>query len=47
MQLQTSPTNFISIIGTGLGFQMEKELEQVEMGLNSQKSFAKVEKIEM
>jgi len=34
--------NFSNLIGAGMGFEMEEMLKQVEMGLDTQKNFAKM-----
>jgi hypothetical protein len=39
-----SRPNFFGCESTGLGFQVEEVTEQVEMGLDAQKSFTKVNK---
>ena len=42
MKLQPSSPNYIYARFVGMGFQMKEILEQIEVGLNPQESFAKM-----
>ena len=44
MKLQPGSPDYIYLRIIGMGFQMKEILEQIEVGLNPQESFAKMEK---
>jgi hypothetical protein len=43
-KLQTGSPDYIYLRFVGMGFQMEEILKQIEVGLNPQESFAKMDK---
>ena len=44
MKLQPGSPNYIYLRFVGMGFQMEEILKQIEVELNSQESFTKINK---
>ena len=41
-KLKARTTNYIQIVGVSLGLEMEKKVEELEMGLDAQKGFAQM-----